>query len=79
MKNSILIILLVVGVSLFVILQKYTKEYHSSAEEPELSIMDFPTPRFIAPDFILSDLNGDDTRLNDYRGSLVLMMFWTTW
>lgn len=79
MKNGILIVLLLAGVSLFVILQKYTKEYHSSFEKAEVSATDFPAPRFIAPNFILSDLNGEDTRLYDYRGSVVLLMFWTTW
>ena len=79
MKNSILIILLLVGVSLFVLLQKYTNKYPSSYEEEAFSVTALPASRSIAPDFILSDLNGEDTRLYDYRGTVVLMMFWTTW
>jgi len=35
--------------------------------------------RYPAPDFNLPDLNGDATQLSDYRGSVVVMMFWTTW
>ena len=79
MKNGILIILLLVGVSLFVILKEHTKKYNPSFEEAEVSDKNYPVPRFIAPNFSLSDLNGEDTRLYDYRGSVVLLMFWTTW
>ena len=35
--------------------------------------------RHPAPDFILPDLNGNATQLLDYRGSVVVIMFWTTW
>lgn len=78
-KNIILITLLLLGASLFVALQKYTREYHSSVEEPKLSITDFPTVQYIAPNFTLSDLNGNAAQLSDYRGSVVLILFWTTW
>ena len=78
-KNIILIALLILGASLFVALQKYTREYYSSVEEPTLSITDFPTIRYIAPNFTLSDLNGNAAQLSDYRGSVVLILFWTTW
>jgi cytochrome oxidase Cu insertion factor (SCO1/SenC/PrrC family) len=78
-KNAILIILLLLGAFLFVALQKYTKEYHSSRLEPEVSITDVHTARYLATDFTLYDLNGNVTQLSDYRGSVVLMMFWTTW
>ena len=32
-----------------------------------------------APDFTLEDLNGAEVSLSDYRGSVVIMLFWTTW
>ncbi len=78
-KNSILIILLLLGALLFVALQKYTNEYYSSAPETEVSTPDLPVARYLAADFILPDLKGTNTQLSDYRGSAVLMMFWTTW
>jgi cytochrome oxidase Cu insertion factor (SCO1/SenC/PrrC family) len=78
-KNIILITLLILGAFLFVALQKYTKEYHSSVQEPTLSITDFPTVRYISPNFTLSDLKGNTAQLSDYRGSVVLILFWTTW
>jgi cytochrome oxidase Cu insertion factor (SCO1/SenC/PrrC family) len=78
-KNIILIILMLLGAFLFVALQKHTKEFYSSSEEPRLSITDFPTVRYFAPNFTLSDLNGNAAQLSDYRGSVVLILFWTTW
>lgn len=32
-----------------------------------------------APDFILSDLNGEKHRLSDYKGQGVILNFWATW
>ena len=36
-------------------------------------------PRYPAPDFTLNDLHGKSVNLSDYQGSVVAMMFWTTW
>ncbi len=36
-------------------------------------------PRYPAPDFTLNDLDGANVRLSDYQGSVVAIMFWTTW
>ncbi len=32
-----------------------------------------------APDFVLRDMDGRETRLSDYRGRLVFLNFWATW
>jgi len=32
-----------------------------------------------APDFELRNLDGDEIRLSDYRGQIVLLNFWATW
>lgn len=32
-----------------------------------------------APDFTLTDLNGENVSLSDLRGQVVLLNFWTTW
>jgi cytochrome oxidase Cu insertion factor (SCO1/SenC/PrrC family) len=78
-KNIILIILLLTGVSLFIALQKYSKNNYSTTEDTEISISDLTSPRYLAGNFMLPDLNGTRTQLSDYQGSVVLMMFWTTW
>lgn len=33
----------------------------------------------LAPDFLLEMLDGDETRLSDYRGHPVVLNFWATW
>jgi thiol-disulfide isomerase/thioredoxin len=38
-----------------------------------------PTREILSTDFKLELLGGGGTRLNSYRGSLVLLNFWTTW
>lgn len=32
-----------------------------------------------APDFILKDINGNDQRLSEMRGNVVVLEFWATW
>ncbi|MDS8877070.1 TlpA disulfide reductase family protein, partial [Streptococcus pneumoniae] len=32
-----------------------------------------------APDFTLTDQNGDTVKLSDYRGKKVILNFWATW
>lgn len=78
-KNGILLLLLLIAAALFVALQKYTKKHYSSFEQTGISSTDLPAPRYLAADFTLPDLNGNTTRLSDFRGSVVLIMFWTTW
>ena len=78
-KNIILIILMLTGVSLFIALQKDSKNNYSTTEDSEISINDLTAPRYLAGNFMLPDLNGTRIQLSDYKGSVVLMMFWTTW
>lgn len=32
-----------------------------------------------APDFVLKDLDGNNTRLSEYQGSVVVLTFWAPW
>jgi hypothetical protein len=38
-----------------------------------------PVPGARAPDFTLTDLNGDEVSLSGLRGQAVLLNFWATW
>jgi len=33
----------------------------------------------IAPDFTVTDINGDEITLSDYKGKVVIIDFWDTW
>jgi peroxiredoxin len=33
----------------------------------------------VAPDFTLKDLNGNDVKLSDYKGKIVIVNFWAVW
>lgn len=48
--------------------------YKFSHTQPET-----PGSREAAPDFMLSDLNGQELRLSAYKGRVVLLNFWATW
>jgi len=73
------VILGISGVSLFLVLQKYSKDYSSSANQSQAPVIAQPAARYSAPDFTLADLEKNGFRLSDSRGSVVAMMFWTTW
>ncbi|MBI4611455.1 MAG: redoxin domain-containing protein [Candidatus Rokubacteria bacterium] len=50
-------------------------------DEPDfaaLGIQRYAPPK-PAPPFALPDLNGRTVRLEDLRGKVVLLYFWTTW
>lgn len=38
-----------------------------------------PVPGRPAPDFALPDLEGNEVRLSDFEGKVVLVNFWATW
>ena len=81
-KTATLVVLTILTVALFFILQKYTKDNFTPPEEEAAVVADNLRPdsaRDPASDFVLPDLNGKNVRLTDYRGSVVLMLFWTTW
>jgi len=48
----------------------YSAEWPSIKEEKD---------RKKAPEFVLKDANGQDVKLSDYRGKVVLLNFWATW
>lgn len=48
---------------------------HCSGGHKEVS----DTSLRLAPDFVLTDVNGRSGKLSDYRGKVVILDFWATW
>lgn len=42
-------------------------------------LLERPAAETVIPELALSDLDGNEHRLEDYRGELVLVNFWATW
>lgn len=63
------IILLVLGVAvIYTLYANLTKDENQKVEVGKK-----------APDFVLTDMNGDKHRLSEYEGKGVLLNFWATW
>lgn len=48
---------------------------YSAAKKAESEL----TPGKPAPDFVLSDLNGQQNKLSDFKGKMIVLDFWGTW
>lgn len=52
--------------------------YESKPQVPYVENRDLVIGQ-LAPDFLLSSHEGEDIRLSDYKGQIVLLNFWATW
>jgi hypothetical protein len=55
------------------------KEQPTATDTPTPALPIAPVPGAQAPDFTLTDLNGDKVTLSGLRGQAVLLNFWATW
>ncbi|MEZ0480002.1 peroxiredoxin family protein [Planococcus sp. SSTMD024] len=56
-----------------------TSESTSSTTAQETSLAEGLSQGQTAPDFTLTDQNGEMVKLSDYRGKKVILNFWATW
>lgn len=64
----LILLVFMVGIISFTIYSNLTKEKNSVLQVGDK-----------APDFVLTDMNGDKHQLSDYRGQGVFLNFWGTW
>lgn len=50
-----------------------------ATDTPASALPPAPIPEHPSPDFTLPDLEGNQVRLSDFRGQVVLINFWATW
>lgn len=56
-----------------------TTQSPASATEQDQTAAPGLSQGAVAPDFTLTDQNGDTVQLSDYRGKKVILNFWATW
>ena len=49
------------------------------SKEEKKETTDKGPQKFLAPDFTLKNIEGDEVRLSDYKGKIVFINFWATW
>lgn len=83
LKSTIALIVLLLPITLWVFSQENRLQNATQAPPQnddffaKLSIE--PVTKTLAPNFLLTDLNGNAIRLHDFRGKVVLLNFWATW
>ena len=82
-KRAIIGILLIAAVAIIVInfFEEDTQPIDTgeSASAQDESLAEGLSQGQAAPDFTLTDQNGDTVQLSDYRGKKVILNFWATW
>lgn len=76
MKKNFLIVMAVCGAVLAVSAVLNSKNYGKAFKPAEGAS---PADLKKAPDFTLLDINGNERRLSDYKGKVIILDFWATW
>lgn len=79
--DKLLNICLALGVIGLTLGATWLMDGHHGAQEPEVSAYHNSAAPVgsPAPDAVLTDLNGDDVRLHDFSGKVILLNFWASW
>ena len=79
LRKVVLGLLLLAGLALIGGCLGQTEEPRVTPTTTMPSLSPAPIPGPPAPDFVLPDLAGNELRLSDFRGQVVLVNFWATW
>ncbi len=81
MKKKDSWILIVLGLALLFIVAMAAYEQLSDKFLPESDVTEEPTEeaKFLAPDFIVYDSDGNEVTLSDFLGKPVVLNFWASW
>ena len=78
-KLQIFLGLMVVLVVAFGVIYFTRGSKEDSKKNPTAEVGESPKEGFLAPQFTLYDLSGNQVRLIDFKGKVVLLNFWATW
>ena len=81
-KIIILSLLIIAAISLFFFLQPATEQTGTTAQtsnDDSPSLLTTLNPATPAPDFTLTDMDGETHTLASYQGKPVIINFWATW
>lgn len=56
-----------------------TSQNQTSSASSTNTQNEFTNEKIIAPDFTLKDMDGNDVKLSDYKGKVVILNFWAVW
>lgn len=82
MKKSMIAVLVLIGLVVYGgydYFHKSSSETGQIAESGEANLETGILKGQLAPDFALTDLQGNTVRLSDFKGKKVLVNFWATW
>lgn len=81
MKKKDSWIIIVLGLALLFIIAIAAYEQLSDKFLPEQGVTEETTeqPKYLAPDFIVFDAEGNEVSLSDFKGKPVVLNFWASW
>lgn len=82
MKKNLIAILVLIGLVVYGSYDYFKKSPSKTIQITESENKQLSTGILkgqLAPDFTLTDLNGDTVKLSDFKGKIVFVNFWATW
>ncbi len=62
----------------FFVIMSFARIYAAGQENPYVALSVLRTPKTPAPDFTLPQVGGENVRLSDFRGNVILLGFFKT-